>query len=211
MENAWGQARPYGFVFQGGAFQAGGFGFSPGAAAVARSAARWEMGYLRVELGYSGFFGISNLMISGTAYSPLGANDTNQTETGAGLGGKSNVATWGPDASMDFGGLHARFELARQSLASLTRGGASFTLWCDLPGWEKRLPSFYTKDEQAWSNFGDGLHRIDGLLRAETVGFYSPLPLGASLKLESLLLFSDDSPGAFPSDQIYQSQLQMEF
>jgi hypothetical protein len=205
-------AGPLGLNLQAGAFDAAGSYFNPAVAGVARGALALGFGPLALEGGFSFFASRANLGVPSDHYAPLGAvnEDPSLWESAAGSGGKATVLSWGPDLSANWGCLHGRAEMAQQSLGPLTRGGGETTLWCELPSWESRRPSLYAKFEQAWTAFGDGIHRPGSLYRGRTFGISCPLPYKASLKLESLQIYGDDFQAGFSDGQVYQAQMQFE-
>jgi hypothetical protein len=199
-----------GITLQSGAFSAGGNSFNPGPCASARAAI--EVGALpwALELGASAEAGRDNLEVASTRYLPLGALPGGALDQGAGDGAKATVKTWGQDARLDLGPLHLGAEAAFQSLDALTRDGGKLSVACDLPLGLGRPFYVYGCEEQAASNFGDGVHRPGSLYRARTLGLFSPLPLNSGLKLESLQVSGDDFPSSFLDGQIFQAQWQIE-
>jgi hypothetical protein len=202
----------WGLTLQAAAMDAAGEYINPALAGIGHAELALSTRLLSMAVGFSGYASRSNLEFPSMSYAPLGAAaGIPQADwvAGAGLGTKSTVLTWGPDASVDLGCLHGNGELAMQSLGQSTRGGGQLQAWLELPSWEARRPYAYARLEQCWSGFGDLVRRPDSLYKGYTLGFFSPLPWGLSLKLEHVQITDDDFPGPFPGSDTYQAQLQI--
>jgi hypothetical protein len=199
-------------VLQSAAMAVAGNSFNTAAAVAGRAALRWGNAPWGLELGASGHASRANLEVASTHYQPLGSEglDPSTWAVGSGDGGKATVLTWGQDARLDLGLLHLGAEAVFQSLGSLTRGGGKGSAACDLPWGSGRPLYVYGSEDQASSNFGDGVHQPGALYRARTLGLFCPLPWHSGLKIEDLLISVEGLPGSFPDGQIYQAQWQIE-
>jgi len=218
-ERGWGlrmdQALDLGSVhasLQAGGFDAGGGDFNPGIVGVARAQASWQQGALSAQAGASGSLGRNTLNMLPFSYAPLGAQGPGSSPWVASgrLTGGSTVETGGADACLGLGPLKGQAEGLLQSLAGHKRGGLAFTAWLDLPSWEPRSLRPYSRLEQAFTSFADGVHQPDSLYRLATLGLRLPLPWALELKLEGLQLLDDDFTD-FGGGRIYQAQLQSVF
>lgn len=195
---------------QAGAFDTAGNNFQAAVIGVARLEARQAWGPLGLEVGATGLAGRASLKTAPERYVALGQPDVSQPwEAGDTVGGKGSLTLWAADAGADWRRLHARAELAWQTLDGWRGGGGHATAWLDLPGWPApdAAPALYGRLEQAVTERPDGVHRPASLYRAATLGLSVPLAHRVSVKLEAQRLSDDDFP-AFAGGQIYQAQLQ---
>lgn len=217
----WDADRSFGplkILTQAGAMNfGGGYLYAKAEGGIGRLALRWAGDVFGVEAGYSALLGRADFVGTPAYFTPLGAAQGAPLQAADDLSGKGGLASWGPDAHVDAGPLHAQGELALQSLDGLLRGGGQATVWLDLdgllahagaaPGWRRAY--LYTKWEQAFSDFGDGVHQAGALYSATTYGLR--LPTGwrpASLKVEYMQVGSDSFGDLLPDGRIVQVQLQ---
>jgi hypothetical protein len=200
-----------GLDLQAGGFDGGGADFTAAVFAQGRLSLRQQFGPLGLQIAADGLYGRASLLSAANTYIPLGQTDPAQPpEAGDFTGGKGALSLEGLDAGLDAGPLHARAEALLETLAGWRRGGLEATAWLDLPGWQTRKPALYARDEQAFTNRPDGVHRPNALYRAETLGLSSPVAWGSSLKLEAVNLEDEDFQ-PFAGGRIYQAAWQCEF
>ncbi|HTB21909.1 MAG TPA: hypothetical protein VK914_04290 [bacterium] len=213
-------AGPLQAILQAGAQDfGGGVLYQNALGGVGRAALDWEQGGFGAQLGYSALLARGQLLTPPSEFTPLGAPQGAPSEGATDLSGHAVVETWGPDAQADAGPLHGRAEMALQSLHGFLRGGGQATAGLDLdavlaglgapPAWQGAY--LYVEWEQAFSDFGDGVHQTGALYRAQVYGLRLPLGWDAlSLKLESLQVSKAASGALMPDGRIYQAQLQLE-
>ena len=198
----------------------GGEVYRAAAGVMGRAALRVHQAWFSLEAAYSGLEASARLIGPAPAFAPLGAASGAAFVPSADLAGRQILKTWGPDARLDLGPLHALGEWAQQSLGpGWTRGGSQVSLWLDLDTWLRGLgvpkgfqrAYLYAQWEQAGSSFSDGIHLGNALYESSTYGVR--LPLGwrpASLKVEYLQVSSAAFGGTLPDGRIVQTQFQLE-
>ncbi|HXC64125.1 MAG TPA: hypothetical protein VNZ67_07185, partial [bacterium] len=197
-----------GLDLQAGGFDGGGGDFTAAVFGQVRLALRQQWGGLSAGLGLNRLYGRASLESAPNFYTPLGQADPAQPPVaGDTAGGKGALGLQGLDAGLDWGPLHGRAEAMLETLTVWRRGGAMATAWLDLPGWQARKPALYARDEQAFTDRPDGIHRPHSLYRAVTLGLSAPAAWGASLKVEAVDVGDDDFQ-PFAGGRIYQAELQ---
>jgi hypothetical protein len=196
-------------VLQAGAFMAKGQGWYRLNGGGGRGALRWELGALGGEAGASLFVAHGQFAWQAASYQPLGVDPMPSSAwTKVEDLGRGTVLTWGEDAALALGPLHAQAEFAWQSAADRMRGGGEGTLWMELPvGMGTRV---YVRREGASSGWGDGVHRVDGWYRSEAYGVHLGLPAGQSLDFARTEFGGDDVATGFPG-QLWLAQWQLDF